>query len=236
MHWSPVGSSETANRRTGRTVPGRQKRKRFAEVRTFPNVFEPDQGLKVGWERRYFENDNPITLELACGKGEYTLELARRLPRRNFVGIDIKGDRLWRGAKMALEEGLQNVLFLRMKIESLPGYFEKNTVQEIWLTFPDPFPKKRHTHKRLTAPSFLKLYLQMLAPGGVIHLKTDDPNLYEYTLNVLKSQQCPIHAATEDLYASRAADELTSIKTTYERRHLQDGKKIKYARFGCAGI
>lgn len=213
----------------------RSKLERFLELRAFPNAFEKEARILKGrWSFEYFQNDHPLILELACGKGEYTLNLARRYPEINFIGIDIKGARLWKGAKTALEEGLKNVAFIRDYIENLTEYFARNEVDEIWITFPEPHPKKSKADKRLTSPRFLALYCQILKPEGMVHLKTDDPGLYEYTLETLKSGYGKILTAIPDLYNGQPLNDLLTIKTTYEQLHLEAGKKIRYLRFRVA--
>lgn len=212
---------------------GKDKLRKFAEIATFPNVLELDAGkvMKGQWARQQFGNNKPIVLELACGKGEYTVNLAKRFPNRNFIGIDYKGNRIWRGAKTALEEKIPNVAFLRMQIESILDYFAKDEVAEIWITFPDPQPSKRRIRKRLTYPTFLQKYQQIICKGAPIHLKTDDDGLYQYTKEVL--QKWGIHplAQTTDLYQSTLADEILSIKTYYERRYLAVDKNINYLKW-----
>lgn len=208
-----------------------KKLQRFAELATFPNAFQNPIGMKGKWGASYFRNPNPITLELACGKGEYTIALAQRFPERNFIGIDIKGARLWRGAKTALELNLTNAAFLRMPIERTAEFFAEDEVAEIWIPFPDPYPRQSKTKKRLTSPRFLNLYRSILREGGMIHLKTDDGNLFDYTLQMLKAEQCPVLAKIEDLYRAPVENGLLTIKTTYELRHLAVGRTIKYLCF-----
>jgi len=208
-----------------------KKLQRFAELATFPNVFQNPAGMKGHWNKLYFKNDHLITLELACGKGEYTLELAKRFPYQNFIGIDIKGARLWRGAKTALEQNLNNVAFLRIPIEKITEYFAQNEIEEIWITFPDPFPRKGKAKKRLTSPRFLNLYRQILRPGGLVHLKTDDMNLFDYTLETLNQERLAVVEVVDSLYNGRIYDEILTIMTTYERKHLQAGRTIRYLRF-----
>lgn len=186
--------------------------------------------MRGRWLANYFQNDNPITLELACGKGEYTLELARRFANRNFVGVDIKGTRLWRGAKQALEQNLINAAFLRIKIDDIADYFGEGEVDEIWLTFPDPYPKSTRGNNRLTSPKYLESYRRVLKRGGLIHLKTDSSILYSYTLDVLQSAGL-VHTAVEDLYSQDDGDEILAIQTTYERRFLANGVAIKFVKF-----
>lgn len=210
----------------------RKKLRKFAELETFPNVIQYPEEITPDWYFRYFGNDNPITLESACGKGEYTVGLARRFPERNFIGIDLKGARIWRGAKIALEEKLKNAMFVRADIRRLGELFTRDSISEIWITFPDPFPKKSKAPKRLTSPQFLELYHHVLGPDGVVHLKTDDDNLFGYTLDLLKSLGCTIYKVSFDLYGDSLDDEILTLKTTYERRHLEAGKTIKYLKFG----
>jgi len=214
------------------------KLERFAELKTFRNVFEypdypPDKPffLKGKWRSGYFKNDNLITLELACGKGEYTVALAKKYPDRNFIGIDIKGARIWKGAKMTLEEGLKNVAFLRIFIDQLHNYFDKEEIDQIWITFPDPYPKKSKKNKRLTSSKFLNLYRNILKKGGQIHLKTDSELLYQFSLETIKAEKCKVEESTEDLYNSSLTNEILTIKTYFELKHLEEGKAIKYLCF-----
>lgn len=208
----------------------RKKLKRFAEISGFENVLEDPPDIKGC--REYFGNHNPITLELACGKGEYTLGLARRFPERNFIGIDKKGDRIWRGARIALEQHLKNVIFLRTDIERIRELFGKEGISEIWITFPDPFPGQRNAAKRLISPPFLDIYRDILKTSGSIHLKTDADDLFDYTLRILKAESCTVHNITHDLYRQPVSDELLALKTTYEKKHIEAGRTIKYLCFG----
>ncbi len=208
-----------------------KKLQRFAELAAFPNTFQNPTDIKGKWNSRYFKNHNPITLELACGKGEYTLALAQKFPDRNFIGVDLKGARLWKGAKTAIEEGLANVAFLRAPIERIAEYFDRDEISEIWIPFPDPYPRPGKAKKRLTSPRFLSLYRNILRPGSLIHLKTDDENLFDYTLQILKVEQCPVLAKIEDLYRAPVEKGLLTVKTTYELRHLAAGRTIKYLCF-----
>ena len=208
-----------------------KKLQRFADLSTFPNTFQNPAGMKGRWNQLYFKNNNPITLELACGKGEYTLELARRFPDRNFIGVDLKGARIWRGAKTALEEKLTNVAFLRIPIEKLAEHFATGEVEEIWIPFPDPFPRKGKAKKRLTSPRFLNIYREILKPGGLVHLKTDDKDLFLYTLETLNQEGLTVLKVIENLYNGKIYDDLLTIKTTYERKHLEGGKTIRYLKF-----
>ncbi|MDZ7268552.1 MAG: tRNA (guanosine(46)-N7)-methyltransferase TrmB [candidate division KSB1 bacterium] len=209
----------------------RKKLRRFAELATFPNVYYHPVDLKGRWHERCFKNDHAITLELACGKGEYTIALARRFPQGNFIGVDAKGARLWTGAKIALQENLANAAFLRGQIENLAQFFAPQEVSEIWITFPDPFSENSKAKKRLTAPRFLQMYRLLLPPQGRIHLKTDDPGLFVFTLESVRAEGGTILTAIPDIHQHAGADELLRIQTTYERRHLAAGKSIKYVCF-----
>lgn len=217
----------------------KNKLRRFRENETFTNVIQPSrkdltegQFLLKGKWHNFFDNSNPIILELGCGKGEYTLQLARENPHQNFIGIDIKGARLWRGAKTALEEELANVCFLRIQIELLTSAFDKHEVDEIWLTFPDPQTKFKRTKHRLTNPEFLDRYAQVLKPEGLVHLKTDSEFLHGYTLGLLQGAGHEIAYANHDIYRLEGSPEaVTGIKTFYENQYLQEGKPITYIRF-----
>jgi tRNA (guanine-N7-)-methyltransferase len=206
----------------------KRKLQRFAEIKTFSNTFEFQNDLKGRWNQEFFKNSNPITLELGCGRGEYTLELASRFPERNFIGVDIKGARLWRGAKTALENGLTNVAFLRIFIDHIPDFFAPDEVSEIWITFPDPYPKPKRVNKRLTSSPFLARYRAILTKNGLIHFKTDDDGLCQFTLKTLEQEKATISQLVEDIYALPEIPEILSIKTTYEQKHLEKGLKIKY--------
>lgn len=218
---------------------GKRKLIKFEEMKTFPNVFQPpvndilnhDHALKGRWAAEVFHNSRPIVLELGCGKGEYTVGLAKKYPEKNFIGIDIKGARIWTGASEALREGLNNVVFLRTRIELMEAFFSAGEISEIWLTFPDPQLKRRRWKKRLIAPSFLNIYNRFLSRGGIIHLKTDCRQLYEYTLNLLKSNGIQPVLATENLYASGIQDDVAAIQTFYEQQYLAAGLNIHYLRF-----
>jgi len=216
----------------------KNKLQRFKENETFPNVIQPGrQAILEGWDVRgnwagQFPNQRPVTLELGCGKGEYTLALARRFPGRNFVGIDIKGARFWRGAKTALEEGLSNVLFLRMQIELVDWAFAPAEVEELWITFPDPQIKFKRTKHRLTNPVFLEKYSRILRPSGTIHLKTDSEFLHGYTLGLLQGTGKEVVYANHDIYRNHGAPEVvTEIQTFYEKQYLSQGKAITYLQF-----
>ncbi|MCO4293009.1 tRNA (guanosine(46)-N7)-methyltransferase TrmB [Solitalea sp. MAHUQ-68] len=210
---------------------GKNKIRQFAELETFHNVFQKDGSLKGKWRTEFFKNEHPIVLELACGKGEYSVNLAKKFPEKNFIGVDLKGNRLWTGAKMAIEERIENVGFLRIQIEHLQSYFEVEEVDEIWITFPDPQPQVSREKKRLTSMRFLDVYRPVLKENAVIHLKTDNDQLYEYTLEVIEENKLSLLANTNDVYNSELLDELLSIKTYYERKYLSQGKNINYVRF-----
>lgn len=212
---------------------GKDKLRRFAEIETFENVLQLDAGkpYKSNWSKEFFKNNNPVVLELACGKGEYTVNLARLFPGKNFIGIDYKGNRIWRGAKTALEDGVTNVAFLRIQIENLLDYFAEGEVDEIWITFPDPQPQLSREKKRLTSPRFLDKYKIILKTGGAVNLKTDNDGLHAYTAEKIAELGLNLHTGTEDLYHSPYADEVLSIKTYYEKKYLAHSKNINYLKF-----
>lgn len=212
---------------------GKDKLRRFAEIATFKNVFELEQGkaLKGKWNENHFLNSKPLVLELACGKGEYSVNLARLFPEKNFIGIDYKGNRIWRGAKTAIEDGIENVAFLRIQIEHILEYFDPGEVSEIWITFPDPQPQISREKKRLTFPGFLAKYKIILKHEGILHLKTDNDALHAYTHEKIAELGLQLHVRTEDLYRSDFADEVLSIKTYYEKKYLADEKNINYLKF-----
>lgn len=214
---------------------GKNKLKKFAEMETLDCVYQyPFAELKASgacplrglWGRDVFHNDRPITLELGCGKGEYAVGMGRTYPDRNFIGIDIKGARMWTGARQVADNGMDNVAFLRTSIHLLPEFFSPGEVSEIWITFPDPQMKK--VNKRLTGTHFLKIYSRVLAPDGVIHLKTDSPFLYTYTLEMIRHNGLELIAATDDLYASPLAEVVPPITTYYEEQWLSRGIPSKY--------
>ena len=212
---------------------GKDKLRRFAEIDTFSNVLQLDAGkeLKGQWANNQFKNNKPVVLELACGKGEYTVNLAQMFPDKNFIGVDYKGNRIWRGAKTALEEGVNNVAFLRIQIESILEYFAPEEVDEIWITFPDPQPQVGREKKRLTSPRFLDMYKHIVKQGGFINLKTDNDDLHAYTAEKIGELELILHAKTEDLYHSEFDNEVLSIKTYYEKKYLKDNKNINYLKF-----
>ncbi len=216
----------------------KNKLKRFKENEEFDNVIQPDRevikegfSLKGNWSG-HFGNDHPLVLELGCGKGEYTLGLARQSPGKNFIGIDIKGARLWRGAKTALEENLENVAFLRTQIELIDNLFAENEVSEIWITFPDPQIKYKRTKHRMTNQDFLSKYKRILSPGGLLHLKTDSEFMHGYTLGLLQGLGLEIKYANHDVYKNEGSPkEVLNIQTFYEKQYLEKGKPITYIQF-----
>lgn len=222
----------------GQPVMGKNKLQRFKEIAGFDHVFEQtdfqnrESGeLRGHWNSAVFGNMNPIVLELACGKGEYTVELAGLYPERNFIGIDIKGARIWKGAKRVLERELNNVRFLRIYIDHLATYFGEAEVDEMWITFPDPYPRKSNRSKRLSSPKFLAIYRNILKRGGTIHFKTDSDKLFEYTRQILEAEKYMVLDLVRDVYSERPDDPLLTIQTYYEKKHLAAGKKIKYVKF-----
>ena len=225
----------------------RNKLQKFAEVLDLSNVYEnydPTEpkltighgktvDLKGKWSALHFGNDAPIVVELACGRGEYSLALARRFPEKNFIGVDIKGARIWKGATIADREGIANVAFLRTRIEQLRYFFGPGEIAEIWITFPDPFPERDKSNRRLTSPRFLEMFSELLVSGGTVHLKTDDYGLFDYTREtVVGLPGWHIQHEEEDIYhlENLPLEEL-EIKTYYEALHLAAGKTIKYLRF-----
>ena len=214
---------------------GQKKLKRFAELKTFNNVLQYPESMKGKWHA-HFQNNNPVVLELACGKGEYAVGLGRLYPQINFIGIDLKGNRIWVGAKKALEENLTNVAFLRTQIDQLTDYFVKNEVHEIWITFPDPQLRTGKAKKRLTHPKFLRLYQQFLVPGGFIHLKTDSPVLYRFTKLVIEKYQCKLAADYDDLYKNETLAGELKIKTHYESLDIAESNRVHYLKFSLPEI
>lgn len=225
---------------------GKDKIKRFNELKTFPNFYQnldfkkpelvdvngENVDLKGKWNSYHFKNDNPITLELACGKGEYTFGLAKKFKDRNFIGVDIKGARIHKGAKDALAENLDNAAYLRTKIELIDKFFAPNEVSEIWIVFSDPFPKDRHAKHRLTSPNFLELYKKICTKDAVIKLKTDSELLFNYTMGVLDGLGMKYNLVERDIYRKGTTiPELTEIQTFYEKKHIEDGRNINYVSF-----
>jgi tRNA (guanine-N7-)-methyltransferase len=218
---------------------GKHKLARWAELETFNNVIQPgtatrfgnDHSVKGKWKTEIFRNQNPLILELACGKGEYTIALSERFPDNNYIGIDIKGARMWRGAKTAHEKALPNVAFLRTRIEFISSFFSEDEVDEIWITFPDPHPGKRNSNKRLTSPLFLNLYRNLLKNNGILHLKTDNSELYNYTLSLIRHNKLVTIFSTDDLYSGKLPVEILSERTHYEDIFLKEGSRISYISF-----
>lgn len=210
------------------------KLQRFAAIKTFPNVFERTKDKKGNWHRQYFNNSCPITLELACGKGEYSVALAQKNPRKNYIGVDIKGNRIYVGAKQGLEIPLNNLAFLRCQIEDIDQYFAPGEVSELWLTFPDPFLRGSKLKKRLTHPRFLRLYQNILQPQGPLHLKTDSADLMSFTQSVCQLYQLPVEEQLH--YCHRQPlpehpDPAIFIPTHYERQNISQSRKNFYIRF-----
>ncbi len=221
-------------------VGSKNKLKRFSENETFTNVFQPTREEVVGdqfplkgkWNSDFFKNDNPIVLELGCGKGEYSVGLAERFPEKNFVGIDIKGARFWRGAKTAVESGMNNVAFVRTQIELINHIFAENEVSEIWITFPDPQIKYKRTKHRMTNAEFLERYKKILKPSGLMHLKTDSEFMHGYTLGLLHGLGHEVIYANHNIYKNEGAPaEVTGIQTFYESQYLEVNKPITYIKF-----
>ncbi|MDR1518432.1 MAG: tRNA (guanosine(46)-N7)-methyltransferase TrmB [Dysgonamonadaceae bacterium] len=217
---------------------GKNKLSKFADMATYPNVFQytfstlqkAEFPYKGKW-REFFKNDNPIVIELGCGKGEYTVGLARLYPEKNFIGIDIKGARMWKGATQALQEKLANAAFLRTHIEMIHHFFAENEVSEIWITFPDPRMQK--PNRRLTSARFMRGYSLILRTQGVVHLKTDSNFLFTYTKAMIAENSLPVLFETENLYASNPDDKILNIQTFYEQQWLARGLNIKYIKFAC---
>jgi tRNA (guanine-N7-)-methyltransferase len=227
-------------------VARKNKLRKFAEVLSFPNVYEcydvqrpllvgvglQPVDLKGKWRQEHFKNNNPITLELACGGGEYAVGLARLFPERNFIGMDVKGNRLHAGAKEALTDGLHNVAFVRSRIEIIEHFFAENEVDEIWITFCDPFPRPSKSNRRLTSDYFHEQYRKVLRRGGLVHLKHDDDALVRFSLDTIHADpQCQLQYTNLDIYAGELPLPELSIKTLYEGKHLAAGKTIKYVRY-----
>jgi len=223
----------------------RNKLLKFTEILTFPNVYESftyDSPVLSGenaaqvelaglWNFKHFKNDNPITVELACGRGEYCIGLAHRYPERNFIGVDVKGARIWRGARNSLDQGLNNVAFLRCKIEALELFFEPEEIKDIWLTFPDPFLKDSKSNRRLTSQNFLSTYSKLLSADQTIHLKTDSKEFYDHTKMVIAENKHEVLVDSEDIYSGELPHPDLDILTFYERLHLKDNRTIRYLKF-----
>jgi tRNA (guanine-N7-)-methyltransferase len=209
---------------------GQKKLIRFAELKTFSNVLQYPEDIKGKW-KEFFQNDNSVTLELACGKGEYAVGLGQLYPQKNFIGIDQKGNRIWVGAKKALQLHLSNVAFLRIQIDRITEYFAPNEVKEIWITFPDPQLRTGKAKKRLTHPKFLRLYKQFLAPDGFIHLKTDSPHLYRFTKLIVEKYNCDLIENIADLYSNETVSNELTIKTHYESLDIAGSNRVHYLKF-----
>jgi tRNA (guanine-N7-)-methyltransferase len=209
---------------------GQKKLIRFEAIKGYENVFEYPVNAKGTWNG-FFKNNNPITLELACGKGEYAVGLGNMHPNRNFIGIDIKGNRIWRGATNALEQGLKNVAFIRSHIDKVPDYFNTQEIEEIWITFPDPQLKGSRAKKRLTHPKFLRLYQQILKPEGIIHLKTDSPDLYQFTKLIINLFELPLLEDMDNVYEGANIKPELHIKTHYEGLDIAGSNRIHYLCF-----
>lgn len=222
---------------------GKDKWKRFRENETFDimiqpqfeEIFRKDHELKGRWRSEFFKNDNPIVLELGCGRGEYTVALGELYPEKNFIGVDIKGARMWRGARTATDNGMKNIGFLRTRIEFIDSFFALGEVDEIWLTFPDPQLKLSRVKKRLTAPEFLLMYAKFLRADGAINLKTDSAHLHHYTKAVISHNGLRCEVANDDIYGSGFADTVLSVKTRYESIYLERGVPITYLKFFLDG-
>jgi len=215
---------------------GRNKLERFRQNEINRNVIQPGKdifdNIKGNWNKEQFNNNQPLVVELACGRGEFTVGLARQYPESNFVGVDIKGSRIWKGSTIAMAEGLDNVAFLRSQIERLDDFFAAGEIDELWITFPDPRPREGDEKKRLTSPRFLEMYQTLVKKGGIIHFKTDNTGLFDYTLEVLQERdQMKILASTHDFYLSEYKDDHFGIQTRYEKMFSEQGEKIKYLKF-----
>lgn len=226
-------------------MAGKKKLEHFAEMKTFPHAFEPelkevfrtDYKMKGNWRKEFFKNDNPLVVEFGCGKGEYSVGMGRKFPNKNFIGVDIKGARMWRGAKTAQEEGLNNIAFLRTRIEFIEGCFAENEVDEIWITFPDPQMKDRREKKRLTGPLFIERYKQFLKKDGIIHLKTDSDFFYKFSVEECERNGYEILFKSDNLYKEGIQkfdsefQDILKIKTHYEQIFTEKGHNIHYLKF-----
>jgi len=217
---------------------GKNKLRKFSEMENFENVIQPetyhltdDISLKGTWNTNFFKNENPIVLELGCGKGEYSVSLAERYPEKNFIGIDIKGNRMWKGVTDSIKMGLENIAFLRIRIENIEKCFSENEISEIWITFPDPQIKKRREKKRLTHPIFLKKYSSFLQKEGIINLKTDSQFLYGYTLGIIEGHKHKLLDCVEDIYGVHQLRQDMDVKTHYEKIYLEKETPITYMKF-----
>lgn len=209
---------------------GQKKLIRFEELKTFQNVLEFPKDIAGKWEV-FFHNQNPLILELACGKGEYAIGLGQLYPHKNFIGVDLKGNRIWVGAKKALQQNLKNVAFLRTEIDKVNEYFTKDEVSEMWITFPDPQLRISKAKKRLTHPKFLRLYHQFIKPDGLIHLKTDSPDLYNFTKTIIELYRCTLHKDHDNVYEEAVIPDELKIKTHYESLDIAGSNRIHYLCF-----
>jgi tRNA (guanine-N7-)-methyltransferase len=217
----------------------KNKLAKWTEFGSYDNVIQPrigdisgqDHPVKGSWSKKIFKNENPVVLELGCGKGEYSVGLATKFPDKNFIGIDIKGARMWRGAKTANEQNLNNIAFLRTRIEFINSFFARDEIDEIWVTFPDPHPGRRNSNKRLTSPWFLNIYRNFLKNNGLVHLKTDNTELYNYTKSLVDYNKLSALFATSDLYSEDISDDILSIRTHYEKLFLAKGLTINFLSF-----
>ncbi len=216
----------------------KKKLVRYEEIHNFPNVIYTEivdaenRIVSRNWDERSFEKEQETVMEIGCGRGEYCIDLARRNPHKNYVGVDLKADRLYIGALKAKEEGLTNVMFVRIRVEYLIPFLQDQRLSEAWITFPDPYNRTINGRKRLTAGTFLDVYRQIVEPGAHLHLKTDDPTLYEFSLESLKENGADILFHTNDLYSvTEELGDATAVQTTYEKRYIKEGRLIKYIRF-----
>lgn len=209
----------------------RKKQQKLDEIKILPNVFSSSQENTLELIKEYFGNGKKYTLELACGNGDYIRSLSEKYPDKNFIGVDRKGNRIWTGAKVSITQNSKNSIFLISAVERLDSIFNENSVEEIWITFPDPFPRRNSIHKRLVHPRFLEIYKKILMPGAKINLKTDDDTLYNYAVQIVSENNFILHKATDNLYNGSDLSFEENIQTKYEKNHLKEGKTIKYICF-----
>jgi tRNA (guanine-N7-)-methyltransferase len=223
-------------RNQGFIIMGRKKLQRFQENEENNNVIQEGkeifEQIRGNWKKKQFKNQSSLVVELACGRGEFTVGLAREYPDKNFIGVDIKGSRIWKGSTIAIQEGLENVAFLRTQIELLDKFFDRGEISELWITFPDPFPRDGEEKRRLTSPRFLDMYKPLIQKAGIVHFKTDNTGLFDYTFELVKSREdCEILVHTHDFYDSPWKETHHGIKTKYETLFSEKGEKIKYLKF-----